>query len=141
MHYTVHTPEVIEELIDWIASGQTLRAFCRQKGKPAWRTVYLWLEQDTELAARFASARDLGADAIAEEALSIADTPLVGETVSTDARGETVRREDMLGHRKLQVDTRLRLLAKWNPKKYGEKTEHTVNGPVTLSLKGSDVTG
>jgi hypothetical protein len=27
----------------------------------------------------------------------------------------------MLGHRKLQIETRLKLLACWNPKKYGTK--------------------
>ena len=27
----------------------------------------------------------------------------------------------MLGHRKLQIETRLKLLAKWNPKKYGDR--------------------
>ena len=34
----------------------------------------------------------------------------------------------MLGHRKLQVETRLKLLAKWDPKRYGEK----------LALGGAD---
>ena len=32
--------------------------------------------------------------------------------------------EDMLGHRNLQIETRLKLLAKWNPKKYGERVAH-----------------
>jgi hypothetical protein len=27
----------------------------------------------------------------------------------------------MLGHRKMQIETRLKLLACWNPKKYGNK--------------------
>jgi hypothetical protein len=27
----------------------------------------------------------------------------------------------MLGHRKLQIETRLKLLAKWDPKRYGDK--------------------
>jgi hypothetical protein len=31
--------------------------------------------------------------------------------------------EDMLGHRKLQIETRLKLLAKWNPKKYGDRVQ------------------
>lgn len=39
-------------------------------------------------------------------------------------------REDMLGHRKLQIETRLKLLAKWDPRRYGEKVE--VNGTMTL---------
>jgi hypothetical protein len=30
------------------------------------------------------------------------------------------RVEDMLGHRKLQVETRLKLLAKWDPRRYGD---------------------
>jgi hypothetical protein len=134
---SLNTPELQEELLTWIASGQTLRAFCRQSGKPAWRTVYDWIEADPELAARIARARDLGADAIAEEALSIADTPLAGQIVTEDADGKKVVTEDMLGHRKLQVETRLKLLAKWNPKKYGDKleTQHTGanGGPIIIS--------
>jgi hypothetical protein len=137
-----YTPEMADAIIEWIAEGKPLREFCRQEDTPGWRTVYDWLERDSDFSARFARARDMGADAIAEEALSIADTPLEGERTETDADGDTkVVREDMLGHRRLQVDTRLKLLAKWHPKKYGDKTEHTINGPVTLDLKGSDVHG
>lgn len=126
---SLNTPQLQEELLDWIASGKTLRAFCRQEGKPAWRTVYDWLAADEDFAARIARARDIGADAIAEEALQIADTPQEGVTTTTDALGVKEVREDMLGHRKLQVDTRLKLLAKWNPKKYGEKIDHTLGAP------------
>ncbi|MNU09652.1 hypothetical protein D3C72_2563420 [compost metagenome] len=35
----------------------------------------------------------------------------------------------MLGHRRLQVETRLKLLAKWHPKKYGEKVTAEHTGP------------
>lgn len=121
-----------EEILAWIASGQTLREFCRQKGKPAWRTVYDWLEKDQEFRARFARARDMGHDAIAEEALAIADTPVEGETITEDEDGTKTVTGDMLGHRKLQVDTRLKLLAKWNPKKYGDKVDVAHTGTVTL---------
>jgi hypothetical protein len=135
---SLNTPELQEELCDWIASGQTLRAFCRQSGKPAWRTVYTWIEADADFAARIARARDLGADAIAEEALQIADTPMEGVIKTVDADGTKTVTEDMLGHRKLQVDTRLKLLAKWNPKKYGEKLqqEHTGanGGPLVITI-------
>jgi hypothetical protein len=30
----------------------------------------------------------------------------------------------MLGHRKLQIETRLKMLAKFNPKRYGDKVVH-----------------
>jgi hypothetical protein len=140
---SLNTPQLQEELLDWIASGQTLRAFCRQQGKPAWRTVYDWIEADPDLAARIARARDIGADAIAEEALSIADTPQAGVITTVDEDGTKTVTEDMLGHRKLQVDTRLKLLAKWNPKRYGDKIDHTLSGknggPIVISSTDADL--
>ena len=35
----------------------------------------------------------------------------------------------MLGHRKLQVETRLKLLAKWDPKRYGDLMRQEISGP------------
>jgi hypothetical protein len=115
--------EKVDTIIEWVAEGKPLREFCRLEGSPAWRTVYDWLEKDEAFSARFARARSMGADAIAEEALAIADTPLEGVITTTDEDGISTKREDMLGHRRLQVDTRLKLLAKWFPQKYGEKIE------------------
>ncbi len=88
---------------------------------PAWRTVYDWRREDEDFATRFAGARELGEEAIAQECLAIADTPLIGEETEESENGKKVKRGDMLGHRKLQIETRLKLLAKWNPKKWGEK--------------------
>ena len=139
-----HYSKAISKVIcDRIADGEPLRVICRDKNI-AWRTVYHWLEDHKDFAERFAKARDIGFDAIAEEALEIADSPLMGEeTEETDEGKIKTKRADMLGHRKLQIETRLKLLAKWNPKKYGDKLETTHKGslPVALSLNGSDVHG
>jgi hypothetical protein len=35
----------------------------------------------------------------------------------------------MLGHRRLQVETRLKLLAKWDPKRHGERIATEISGP------------
>jgi hypothetical protein len=89
--------------------------------------MYDWLSQDPDLSLRVARAREAGYDALAEEALEIADTPKLGaKKVFSSGAGEdedsmTVTEEDMLGHRKLQIETRLKLLACWNPSKYGNK--------------------
>jgi len=48
---------------------------------------------------------------------------MIGTVTTDDGEKKTVREEDMLGHRKLQIETRLKLLAKWNPKKYGERVQ------------------
>jgi len=121
---TSFTQEVADVICDKLSEGVTLREICRAPGMPNWRTVYDWIDADAEFGARIARAREVGADAIANEALHIADTPLTGEERVTKADGSTeVREGDMLGHRKLQVETRLKLLAKWSPKKYGDRLD------------------
>lgn len=126
---TYYSPEIAEEICSRIAEGEPLRKICRDPHMPSWRAVYDWIEKDKDFASRIARARDLGFDAIAEEALEISDTPVVGEETEDDGEKVKVKRSDMLGHRKLQVETRLKLLAKWSPAKYGEKraVDLTVN--------------
>ncbi len=111
----------VAELIEWLEEGKTLREFCRQPGRPSYGAFYDWMEEDDAIASRVARARDIGFEAIAEEALQIANTPVIGKRVKESEEGTEVTREDMLGHRKLQIETRLKLLACWNPKKYGQK--------------------
>lgn len=107
-------------ICEWISQGKTLRQWCRDN-KIHYSTVYLWMHKDPSFAQRFARARDIGADCIADEALEIANSTVEGVSIKKTDRGIEETREDMLGHRKLQIETRLKLLAKWNPKKYGEK--------------------
>lgn len=134
---STYTPEIGAEICARLAEGEPLRVICRDPHMPAWRTVYDWIEADSDLAARIARARKLGFDAIAEEALEIADTPVVGEETENDGEKVKVKRGDMLGHRKLQVETRLKLLAKWCPAKYGDRTAMELTGanggPVQIS--------
>lgn len=35
--------KLAEEICKWVAQGSTLRSFCRQPGRPAWRTVHDWV--------------------------------------------------------------------------------------------------
>lgn len=118
------TQAIADEICERIAEGETLSAICRSEGMPKRRTVYDWLRANVEFAKAMDIARDVGADAIAEEALHIADTPMDGIELQIGSDGETKeRRGDMLGHRKLQVETRLKLLAKWCKGKYGDRLD------------------
>ena len=122
-----YTPELAAEICERLSTGETMRQICRDEYMPHWTQVYEWLSRDDSLSLRVARAREAGYDALAEEALDIADTPRLGAKKvfsSGSEEGEdsmTVTEEDMLGHRKLQIETRLKLLACWNPKKYGNK--------------------
>lgn len=129
--------KIMNEVIDWIAHGNTLRSYCRQKGKPSWKTIYRWLEKsddDSEnksFMTRFAHARDMGADAIAEECLEIIDAPppLCG------SEGNERYDPAAIQQAKNRVEARLKLLAKWNPKKYGEKVGLDHSGGISLSVQ------
>ena len=115
--------DYLPEIHAWIESGKTLRAYCRQDGKPSYSLAYNWLEADSEQAARFGRARKLGEKVISEECLEIADNTQIGEVVTQKADGSVeIKTADMIEHRKLRIETRLKLLAKWNPKDWGDRT-------------------
>jgi hypothetical protein len=117
-----YDPEIARIICEQLSEGVPLRQICRDNdGFPAWRTVYDWMGRDPELSASIARARDIGYDALAEECLLIADTPQFGQKQVMSDEGATTTIEDMLGHRKLQIETRLKLLAKFHPTKYGDR--------------------
>ncbi len=89
---------------------------------PAVRTVSDWKLKHEDFSADFARAREEGFDALAAQCLEIADetshdTIMVG---SGDNEREAANTE-WISRSKLRVETRLKLLAKWDPKRYGEK--------------------
>lgn len=107
---------VISQALDALASGQTLSDFCRQPGRPDRRTITRWVAADPILQQRFAEARRIGHDVIAESTLALADAPF---PVGADGRIDPA----LVQQRRLQVDTRLRLLAKWDTARYGDKVQ------------------
>ena len=138
---STYSPDIAQVICEQLSEGIPLRQICREnEGFPAWRTVYDWMGRDPELAASIARARDIGYDAIAEECLLIADTPQFGQKQVMSDDGATTTIEDMLGHRKLQIETRLKLLAKFNPSKYGDKIGvHGVAGQPPVSTEDTGV--
>ncbi len=135
-----YSPEIAQQMCELLSEGVPLREICRKDGFPEWRTVYDWMYRDdalgeagTGLSAAIARAREVGYEALAEECLLIADNPQYGEKQVMSDEGATTTVEDMLGHRKLRIETRLKLLAKWNPKKYGDKVQ--VGGDAENPLK------
>ena len=124
-------PEVVEKLLEHVANGGTVRAFCREKNNPSYKTIYRWLDKDNDLMTRFVyTSRFLGARAIAEEALELVDTvpPLIGE-------GENAKMDNAhVNWMRSRADLRLKLLAKWYPQEYGDKVGIDAKGDIRLSI-------
>lgn len=118
-----YTPELAQEIFSRLRTGEPLLQICKDDKMPTRQAVYDWIERDPDLSLQFAHAREAGCDAIAEGLLEISDTLHFGETQVLGDKNSTTTVADMLGHRKLRIETRLKLLACWNPQKYGTKVQ------------------
>lgn len=117
--------EVEDRIVKRLSLGIPLRAICREEGMPTFFTVYDWMERDSEFDKRIAHAREIGWESIAQECIEIAHDER--HDYALTKRGP-VFRETHVQRAKLQIETRLKLLSKWLPKRYGDKIE--VNGVV-----------
>ena len=118
---TSYTVDLANEICERLSDGEPLAQICRADHMPAVRTVSHWKEKSPEFLANFLRARDEGFDAIAADCLRISNEPLEGRIETSKEWGVEIKKEDMLGHRKLQIETRLKLLAKWDPRRYGDR--------------------
>lgn len=133
------TQAVADIICERLAKGESLRSICADEGMPHESTVRLWVVNGGEFATQYARAREIGYEMLADEILEISDTPLLGvETkIKSDGTRETTE-GDMLGHRRLQVDSRKWMLAKMLPKKYGDKLDLNHSGRIAVAQEMSD---
>lgn len=134
---TVHDPDVADQILDLVSEGKSLRHACRiVKDAPPESTVRRWVVDDRDgFAARFARARALGLEALADETLEIADDGTGDEWIDSDGR-ERVN-SDVIARSKLRVDTRKWLLSKLKPDVYGDSTkvEHQGKGGGPIEVR------
>ena len=104
-----------DAVIEGMQSGLSCFKACQMAGVNH-STFMRWVSDDTELANRYARAREALIELMAQDLLEIADAP-VGSTDSGSTDSGAVQKQ------KLQIDTRKWLLSKLAPKKYGEKLE------------------
>ena len=120
------TPEVVEELLNRLAHGEPMARICDDDHMPSFKTVWTWEEDDEDFRKLSARARRHGTHFLADECLAIAD--------------EDAEDSAAIQRNKLRVDTRLRLIGKWNRKDYGEKQEVEHSGEVTSNVNLSSLT-
>jgi hypothetical protein len=88
---------------------------------PAWTAVYAWGAKDAELSERIARAREAGQDAIAEEVYALVERD--PERIMSEGGGRVDA--GYVQWIRVQADIKLKLLAKWNPKRYGDRVALT----------------
>jgi hypothetical protein len=70
------------------------------------------------------------ADNLFDEIIEIADSPQIGETITTKAGEKEITQADMIQHRRLRIDARKWVVSKLLPKKYGDSTQVQTNEPL-----------
>ena len=110
---------------------------------PIWRTVYNWMYADDALgadgvglSAHIARARDVGQDAMAERAYSEMYEP--PERILSEGGGKIDPGYVQLI--KARAEITLKLLAKWNPKKYGDRIVHAGDSEAPLEIQNDAMT-
>lgn len=124
---TLYTPELAAEICAHIADGKSMRSICRDEHMPALSSVFLWISNNPEFSEQYARARDMQADAMAEDMLDIADTP--------PQMGERGIDSADVADKRLRIDTRKWIASKLKPKKYGDKLEQEIKGEVGLTVQ------
>jgi len=109
---TIFSEEIADAICSRLAEGKTLLSICKEEGMPSRSSVYLWREENEAFSDKFARARDLGFDAIADDVIEISDD-----------------KTDEPASRRVRVQARLDLLGRWSTR-YSNKTsnEHTGAG-------------
>lgn len=109
-----------------VSNGASLRSVLpdsdRVETLPARNTFFSWVDEDTNLANQYARACEARQDVIFEDIFTIADDA-TNDIVNTE-NGEKVNHEHIQRSR-LRIDARKWALSKMNPKKYGDKIEHS----------------
>jgi hypothetical protein len=128
-------PQVVDNtpfdtVIELLATGEPLRQICRRDGMPSPWAVLKRVERDEEFGQRYARARSIGCEVIADEIMEISDD---GSNDWIERETESGRIEKVLNHEHLQrsrlrVDSRKWLLSKMKPEKYSDSSKVTLDG-------------
>jgi hypothetical protein len=105
--------KIAAEICDRLSEGEPLARICADDGMPDFSTVWRWEQSNEEFRNLSARAREVGTHYLADDCIRIADDAEIDPQ-----------------NKRIMVDTRLRLIGKWNAKRYGERVtqEHTGEG-------------
>lgn len=117
-----YTEEVGLAICERLMAGTPLKQICSGPDMPHYTTVLKWQRDNAAFSDLSARAKQDGTHALADDSLRIADDMTID-----------------VAHKRVMIDTRMRLIGKWNSKAYGDKL--AIGGaddlpPVSLDLKG-----
>lgn len=107
-----YTTELAETICQRLAMGEPLARIASDEEMPSYTTMKRWQADNPEFRAQSARAKEDGTHYLADDSLRIADDMTIDPQ-----------------HKRIMIDTRVRLIGKWNQRAYGDKVEQTIQGP------------
>jgi len=123
---SLYTEELVSEFIGRLCTGESVRTICKSDDMPDPATIFKWLASKPEFCEQYAKAKELAAEALAEDIFDIADDNALDYVDGPD--GQLRVNNDAIQRAKLRVDVRKWYLSKIMPKKYGDKQQLEVAG-------------
>jgi hypothetical protein len=114
--------EWVPKICTRLADGDPLAVICREMGIPR-RTVNQWRQDDAEIDTLFLEARDDGHDMISYRSRKTIRGK--GPEEGGESTGDVVRDKAIVEHD-------LKLLAKWDPRRYGDKQQVELSGGIDV---------
>ena len=119
-----YTTAIADEICTRLANGESLRAICssdRDDFVPHIGTVLRWVSENADFREQYVRAREIQAETLADDIISIADGPKEADDSIKTARD------------RLRVDSRKWVASKLLPKKYGDKVQTEHSGSIALT--------
>ena len=112
-----YNEEIHQTIIERLMQGRSLLSICRDEDVPSHATVLRWRKKYPDFDEAIPRAREEGTHALADQCLEIAD--------NSDLDPQD---------RRVKIDTRLRLIGKWNARNYGDKQQVEHTGSVNITV-------
>lgn len=129
---TDYSDEWADEFCSLLIDGTSVNSLCKRDDMPDKSSVFLWLSKHPYFSDKYAQAKEMAAEALAEEIFDIADDNAFDYT---DGKDKELRvNNDAIQRAKLRVDVRKWYLSKIVPKKYGERIQTDNTTTMTFDL-------
>lgn len=119
-----------------ITEGEAVRNILRDEGLPSMRTFWKWLGEDEEKVKQYARAKELYAEGMFEDIILISDG--TDDDVLVDEEGNRQVNHEIIQRDRLRTDNRKWVLARLNPRKYGDKNTTVLEGgekPIIINFE------
>ncbi len=119
------TQDLADHICARIANGESLSAICDEDGMPTPGQIVYWRRQRPEFELQYEAARVMQAETLFDQLLLIADDGRNDYMEKIARDGETFISLDRehINRSKIRIETRLKMIERMNPAKYGERME------------------